>query len=100
MPWISVVKAEHAAGESLDPDTEGTRAQPKLVGLYLALYISGRGIGQFDFGYHFGSLLPHRGEARIDQMFSGGGRLVIDGGAAMNGDSMSEPEFEHGGATD
>jgi hypothetical protein len=33
-------------------------------------------------------------------MFSGGGRLVIDGGAAMNGDSMSEPEFEHGGATD
>ena len=95
-----MVEAKDAAGESLDPDSEGPRAQPKPVGFYLALSVAGRGVGQINFSDHFRHLLPDRREPGIDQMFSGGRGLVIDRRATMNGDSMREPEFEHGGATD
>jgi hypothetical protein len=71
-----------------------------LIGSHLSLNVANGGVGEFDLRYHFGGFLANGGQARIEQMFSGSGGFVIDGGAAVNGDPVGEPEIEHGDAAD
>ena len=92
-----MAETEYAAGERLNPDPEGTRVQSQLIGSDLALNVSRRRVGQFDCGDGLRSFLENRGQARIDQMLTGSGRLVKEGCSAMNRDAVGEPEFEHGG---